>query len=277
MSYMPKNLRTISEPALTDAVEFNIQELATLWGHALGARFYHEAEASWFTTNIPNWLGNWVTRTHFTTETSPERIDAVLERLRATQQYETFWVVDAFSSDSFLERIKQHGWQGGNATIWALDVHTLADHYTLPEGVTVERVTTTSGLQEWIDTFIPGYGGIPKPVHQRSAELVQQHGFVATPGVYYYLGRLNGEPVSTTLMFLGGGVSGIYCTATLPHARRRKVATSVIMQCLLDTRAMGYHIATLQSTAMGEAVYRALGFKEYENLNFYRLSEALKK
>ncbi|GHO79609.1 hypothetical protein KSD_73800 [Ktedonobacter sp. SOSP1-85] len=274
---MPKNLRTISEPALTDAVELNIQELSTLWGRALGARFYHEAEASWFTSNIPHWTGNWVTRTHFTAETSPERMDAVLERVRTTQQHETFWVVDASSPDSFLERIKRHGWQGGKPTVWALDVHTLADHYTFPEGVTVERVSTTNGLQEWANTFVTGYGDIPMSVYHRSAELIQQHGFVATPGVYYYLGRLNGEPVSTTLLFLGGGVSGIYCTATLPHARRRKVGTSVVMQCLLDTRAMGYHIATLQATAMGAPVYRALGFKEYETLNFYRLSEAVKE
>jgi hypothetical protein len=39
---MPTNLQNLSPTALTDAVEFNLQELGTLWGHALGADFHHE-------------------------------------------------------------------------------------------------------------------------------------------------------------------------------------------------------------------------------------------
>jgi GNAT superfamily N-acetyltransferase len=94
---------------------------------------------------------------------------------------------------------------------------------------------------------------------------------VNPPGIHYYLGRLNGEPVSTTLLFLGSGVAGVYCTATLPSARRRGIAGAVVRASLFGARDMGYHIAALQASEMGVNVYRQLGFEEHGAINFYIL------
>jgi predicted GNAT family acetyltransferase len=268
---MPKNLRDFSQPALTDAVELNLQELGTLWGHALGANFHHEPEATWFVSGVPSWLFNWVTKTQLTTDTPREKVDTLLKRL-GEYHLPMFWSIDTASSSELVEHIKSYGWNGGNVTVWARDVSTV-DEQPLPEGVTVEHVATSESLQAWIHTFINGYGGFSETLYDHTAALLQKHGFVNPPGVHYYLGRLNGEPVTTTLLFLGGGVAGIYCTATLPHARLHGVAKAVVRTTLLDARAMGYHIATLQATSMGEHVYRSLGFKEYNDINFYVLSK----
>ena len=116
---------------------------------------------------------------------SPERIDAVLERIRTTQQHDMLWIVDTTRLEGFLERLKQHRWQGGKLSIWALDVDTLANHAPFPEGVTVERVTNAKGLQEWGKTLGIGYDGLPIAIYDRSAELIQQYGFVQTPGVLF--------------------------------------------------------------------------------------------
>jgi alkanesulfonate monooxygenase SsuD/methylene tetrahydromethanopterin reductase-like flavin-dependent oxidoreductase (luciferase family) len=37
-------------------------------------------------------------------------------------------------------------------------------------------------------------------IYDQMVESLCQHGFVSPPGVYYYLGRLNGEPVTCTLL-----------------------------------------------------------------------------
>lgn len=267
---MPKNLSSFSQPALTDAVEFNLQELGTLLGHALDADFYHEPELAWFISHIPYWWCNWVTKSQFMRNTPQERIDTLLKRLKG-YQLPMFWVVDSSSSSDFLSQIETYGWRGGAMTIWARDLQILDMLPANPEGVTVELVDNSEALKQWVHAFVFGYDGQPGYLYEHAVALLQKKGFVRTPGVHYYLGRLNGEPVTSTLLLLGGGVAGIYDTATLPHARRHGVATSVVRTAMEGARAMGYHIVTLQASEMGRPVYRRLGFEEHGAVNFYML------
>ena len=273
---MPTNLQHLSLPALTDAVEFNLQELSTLWGHAIGAEFSHEPEATWFISGVPHWTYNMVTKTLFTAETPPERIDAILTRL-GEYKCSMYWPVDSSSSSASLKKLEEYGWVGGGITVLARDLQTLGEMPALPEGVTVQIVETKDVLEQSMRVLLSGYDGLPAFLYDRAAEVLSHHHFVAPPGVYYYLGRLNGEPVTTALMFLGGGIASIFNTATLPSARRHGVASAVVRECLLKARAMGYHVLALQPTEMGDPVYRRLGFEEGGKVNFYYLLESANK
>ncbi len=264
-------LESLSSPtSLIDAVGLNLQELGTLWGHALGAEFQQQPEATWFVSGVPFFLLNWVTHTRFTAETPQATIDGILARL-SEYRLPMFWVVDSSYSSDFISSIKARGWKGGPTSVWARDLQTLEEQHTNPEGVSVERVDNSESLDQWIRVFVSGYGGIPEQVFDHTRELLQKHGFVDHPAVHYYLGRLNGEPVTTTLLFLSGGVAGIYNTATLPQARRHGIASAVTHAALLGARTRGYQIATLQATELGVNVYRNLGFEKYGTLNFYFL------
>ena len=66
-----------------------------------------------------------------------------------------------------------------------------------------------------------------------------------------YLGYLDGGAVSTSTVYYGAGVAGIYDVATLPQARGRGVGTTLTLAPLLDTRRDGYRIGVLQSSEMG--------------------------
>jgi ribosomal protein S18 acetylase RimI-like enzyme len=94
-------------------------------------------------------------------------------------------------------------------------------------------------------------------------ELVSKKGFKYNPSVHYYLGVLDDKPVATSLLYLGGGVAGIYYVATLPEARRRGIGSALTVAPLLQAQARGYRIGTLQSTPVGLNLYRRLGFREY--------------
>ena len=85
-----------------------------------------------------------------------------------------------------------------------------------------------------------------------------------------YLGYLNGEPVSTSCVFFGGGAAGIYNVATLPEARGKGLGAAITLQPLLDARQAGYRVGTLQSSDMGFNVYKKLGFRHLCQIeNFY--------
>jgi ribosomal protein S18 acetylase RimI-like enzyme len=89
-----------------------------------------------------------------------------------------------------------------------------------------------------------------------------------------YLGYLNGRPVSTSTVFYGGGVAGIYCVSTLPEARGKGIGAAITLKPLQEARDMGYRVGVLQSSEMGFNVYKKLGFRHLCQIeNLYRSLE----
>ncbi|WP_027483386.1 GNAT family N-acetyltransferase [Deinococcus pimensis] len=76
----------------------------------------------------------------------------------------------------------------------------------------------------------------------------------------YYVARLDGEPVGTTLAVLGRQEVGLWCIGTAKAARRRGVGAAMTTAPLLDARGEGYTTARLGATPMGFPVYERLGW-----------------
>jgi GNAT superfamily N-acetyltransferase len=85
----------------------------------------------------------------------------------------------------------------------------------------------------------------------------------------FYLARLHGEPVAASALYRDPRVAGLYEVCTIPSARRHGIGAAITLAPLLDARAMGYRIAVLQASPMGEPVYRRLGFTSYCTLDAY--------
>lgn len=73
--------------------------------------------------------------------------------------------------------------------------------------------------------------------------------------------RLDGETVAAALAFDCGDDCGIYNVGTLEHARRRGLGTALTALQAHAARERGLCTASLQSTAMAEGVYAAVGFR----------------
>jgi GNAT superfamily N-acetyltransferase len=73
--------------------------------------------------------------------------------------------------------------------------------------------------------------------------------------------RVDGAIVSAALAYDWDGDCGIANVGTAEHARRRGYGTAVTVAQLHAARARGCVTASLQSTAMGERVYAAAGFR----------------
>jgi predicted acetyltransferase len=86
----------------------------------------------------------------------------------------------------------------------------------------------------------------------------------AMPGMAYYVARLAGEPVSTALGLVNGAEVGIFNVATPPQHRRRGFGAAVTERAIRDGFAAGADLAWLQSSELGEPVYRRMGFRQVE-------------
>ena len=86
------------------------------------------------------------------------------------------------------------------------------------------------------------------------------------------IARLDGERVATALAFDLDGDCGIFNVGTLEHARRRGLGTARHGAARCTTpRARGCRTASLQSTAMAERVYAAVGFRDLGRILEYVL------
>jgi ribosomal protein S18 acetylase RimI-like enzyme len=87
--------------------------------------------------------------------------------------------------------------------------------------------------------------------------------------VRHYLGYVDGEPVTTSSVFLAEGVAGIQFVATLPKARGRGLGGAMTLASLYDARDLGHRAGVLQSSEMGYKVYLRLGFKQVSWVDYY--------
>jgi GNAT superfamily N-acetyltransferase len=71
----------------------------------------------------------------------------------------------------------------------------------------------------------------------------------------------NGKPAAVALALHHNGDAGISFVATVPKARRKGLATTVMRQALQEAAKQGCTTTTLQATDVGEKLYTNLGYR----------------
>ena len=84
---------------------------------------------------------------------------------------------------------------------------------------------------------------------------------LAGSGTSYYLGRLDGEAVTTAVGFRAGDDLGIFGVATPPEHRRCGYGAAVTAHAVRSGFETGADMAWLQTSPMAESIYRTLGFR----------------
>jgi GNAT superfamily N-acetyltransferase len=81
-------------------------------------------------------------------------------------------------------------------------------------------------------------------------------------GFEVYLGRVEGRDVTTAVSYAVDADVGIFNVATPPEYRGRGYGAAITGHAPREGYAAGADLAYLQSSAIGESVYRRLGFRE---------------
>lgn len=137
-----------------------------------------------------------------------------------------------------------------------------------PEGFVIEEVLDEQSLYDFKQVLMEGYE-MPEFAADGWVQAARGVGIGKTLW-RMYLGKLNGEPVATNMVFCGAGVAGLYGVATVPSVRGKGIGGAITLQPLLDARNEGYNYAVLFASEMGIHAYERVGFQLCDDIKINR-------
>ena len=128
----------------------------------------------------------------------------------------------------------------------------------------VLRVETADGLAQALEVCASGFGAPPELVASiYSLEVAQLEGLET------YLGRVDGRDVSTAIGCTIDRTCGIFSVATPGEHRGRGYGAAITAKAVRDGFDAGANLGGLQSSSMGESVYKRLGFRDVETYTLF--------
>jgi GNAT superfamily N-acetyltransferase len=195
-----------------------------------------------------------------TSQLDRDEVPRVIETFRANAQPFRWWISPSAQPQDLATILKEHGIQHRfDSAGMVADLSSMPD-VTTPDELTIERVTR---LDDWIDVFVIGFERHPE---ERSIWL---DAYAQLRNWLHYVGYVNGVAVATTSALLDGDLAGIYHVVTLPESRGRGIGAAMTHAAMRDARASGARHAVLQASAMGEGVYRSVGFESVCRLSLF--------
>ncbi len=124
----------------------------------------------------------------------------------------------------------------------------------VPAGVEIRLVEDAAGMAAVADLQVEIFGWTPEVAHGFCTPAA-----LATPGVGFYLGLLDGAPVASAIAHVHEGTVGIFGVGVVPAARRRGIGTAITAVVIADAHEKA-DLAWLQATPEGLPFYERMGF-----------------
>ncbi|HEX6268804.1 MAG TPA: hypothetical protein VFZ43_01100 [Anaerolineales bacterium] len=182
----------------------------------------------------------------------------------------TWWLEPHLQASDWESVLSNHNFGFSRDTPgMAVDLHKMNGVTEKVDGLDIRVVEDQESLRRWVKVLVKGYG-LPPAWESITFDLWMKLGLDLP--MRNYLGYLKGEPVSTSSLFFGGGVAGIYCVSTLPKARGKGCGSALTVQPLRHAREIGYRIGVLQSSEMEYTVCKKLGGRHLCQIENYYLT-----
>ncbi len=132
----------------------------------------------------------------------------------------------------------------------------------MPPELEIEQVMTPDALAEFELTGLGRFGdteGFEPGARHAAASLGDPRG-------RYFLGRVEGRPISTSIGVASDGVVGVFGVATLPEFRRRGYAAAMTWAALESAPTLP---AVIGPSDMAESLYRRMGFGDFHTVRVW--------
>jgi len=262
-------LTDFSPDVLATAIERNGVNCCLSWAEWPQMDLHRNDHCVWTITNIPFPFFNNVFNTHVSDEQIESAIEETIEPFRERNVPAFWWTGPSTRPRDLGRHLEQAGLEHGfEAPAMAVDLETMSETTTPPDGFTMEEIVDEDGLRAWCDVMTPIYQ-FPDFAAKAWFRMLASLGLGTEKTLRHFLARVDNKPVATASLYLGAGVAGISNVGTLPDDRHQGIGTALTVATLQEARKAGYRIGTLFSSVMGQPMYKRIGFKEYGKGNCY--------
>jgi GNAT superfamily N-acetyltransferase len=256
---------------ISTAVEGNLFELYRTVAEFSKKPIHIGPNVSWVNFTPSPWTGT-IFGADFSAADAGKEIRSVKEQIRlgnAPRSWRT-------GPTTRPENLEAYLLQEGFAKKWdsagmGMELSGAPSEVGSPPGLEVETVSNDLALREWAWVATLGLFNHPESEADYFYELMRSA--KACGRLEFYLGRYEGRPAASSAVFFHDGIAGIYFVATLPEFRRKGLGRSITFAPLRKAREAGARGAILQASALGEPVYRRLGFQRYGTMGQFGWAE----
>jgi ribosomal protein S18 acetylase RimI-like enzyme len=245
---------------MASAVEANLFSLFDHLKTWPRLEMHDDGACRWTLSHLPFPLFNSVVHARFEPGTADAAIEARVQACAERNVPMLWWTGPSTAPPDLGERLERHGFMLEPALGMAGDIDYISSQPSQAV-IDVAPVRDAATLATWSRVLCSSFGA-PQAFGDAFADLAAAGGLGPSSPFRHFLGIVNGEAVATCSLFVGAGVAGIYDVGTLPERRRRGIGAAITRAAVADAAAAGYHIAILHSSALGAAMYRALGFND---------------
>jgi ribosomal protein S18 acetylase RimI-like enzyme len=260
---MSEILTNASDTELGVAIEENLFAFFRANSAVPGGALYESETVNYHDACQPAALFKGVWRARLTPEQMDDAIGQAQNWFRARGSDFFAWWFNSTQPPALFERLKAHGFEFDYSSPgMALDYRMLSETLTLPDGLTIVEALDEKTLADWSFALHAAnqHYHLPMEAAQSFEKVTLALGAHEAPW-RLYVGYMDGKPVATNLAYNGGGVTGLFCIATIPEYRGRGIGAAITLAPLYDARAVGYQYGVLFASDSGMPVYERIGFR----------------
>ncbi len=250
---------------ISSLIEYNTAEFFLNLGRLNGDEVRDTPEIKYIFAK--NWF-NRIFMANFNESNLSANIEQIVSRIKKLNISASWYITPQSHPASLQNILKDYSFTyKENWNAMAVNLENIPESFNFPEGMEIKEVLNLDELKTWTDILVKSFE-FPEIIQSYKKYFINAG--LESPNSHYYLGFLNEKPVATGILFDGEGAAGLFYIGTVPKARRKGIAKTMVYYLLNEAKNRGYPISILQASEMGYPVYKKIGFKKYYTTKIYR-------